>query len=57
MVEGLGLDDCAEALLELEALLDAQVDLVPAASASERLLRRVRAEGRDITQISTGAER
>src|SRR4051812_30405287 len=53
MVEGLKLTDCAEALLELEAMLEVPIDLVHANSASERLRRRIDAQGRDITQLTS----
>ena len=55
MVEGLKLADCAEALLELEAMLEVPIDLVHADSASERLGRIdvTDAQGSDITQLTS----
>ncbi|HKQ67868.1 MAG TPA: nucleotidyltransferase domain-containing protein [Polyangiaceae bacterium] len=51
-VHGLSFEDCADVLLELEALFGSQVDLVHAESAGLRLLRRVARQGKELTHVA-----
>jgi len=51
-VSGLDLASCAEALLDLERLFAASVDLVRLESASEHLRRRIGRTWREITDVT-----
>ena len=51
-VAGLDRESCAEALLELETMFGASVDLVQRESASESLHRRVSREWREISHVA-----